>query len=300
MEELTERIDVMLPFYGDAALLRASVESVLRQTYPHWRLVCVDDAHPSDEVGAWLATLDDPRIEYLRNPHNLGVAGNFNRCVELATASHFVMMGGDDLMAPGYLAAVDRVRRAYPDAAVVQCGVDVIDADGRRYLPLPDRVKAWLRPRSHGQGQVILTGERLAESLVRADWAYFPSLLWRRDVVAPLGFDPRFAVALDLGLLLDIALQDGSLVVFDDVEFSYRRHRHSVSQVTIRDGARFLQERDFFDHYAEVLADAGWARAARISRRRLFARMNAGSALPGAILSGKWLAASRLARFVFA
>ena len=99
-------IDVMLPFYGDAAHFRAAVESVRAQDHPHWRLVCVDDAHPDPSTGRWLESLQDPRIEYHRNAENLGVARNFNRCLGLVTAPYFVMMGGDDLMRPDYLSTV--------------------------------------------------------------------------------------------------------------------------------------------------------------------------------------------------
>lgn len=286
----------MLPFYGDAELFREAVQSVRDQSYPHWRLVCVDDAYPTDDAARWLRGLNDDRIEYHRNAQNLGVAGNFNRCLGLVTASHFVMMGGDDVMMPEFLAALDRTRRAHPTADVIQCGVEVIDATGTSYLPLTDRVKAAVRPRIPG-ATLTLTGPALAESLSRADWAYFPSLLWRHETVAPIGFDERFAVALDLGLLLDIALAGGSMAVFDDVVFRYRRHRQSVSQATMRDGARFEQEHDFFRHYAERFAQAGWRRAECRTRRHVIARLNALTALPAAVLHGRREAVSRLVRF---
>ncbi len=296
MHECTERIDVMLPFYGDADLFRTAVESVRAQTYPHWRLVCVDDAHPSTAAGDWLRTLDDPRIEYRRNEANLGVAGNFNHCLELVTASHFTMMGGDDEMLPDFLERLDERRRADPDAAVIQCGVEVIDAAGRRYRPLPDRIKALVRPRVDAERRV-LGGEEMATSLSRADWAYFPSLLWRTDLARAHGFDPRFAIALDLGLLLDIAIAGGTMVVCDPVTFRYRRHRDSVSSATARDGGRFVQERDFFRHYETRLRAAGYTRAAAVTRRHLISRLNALSCIPGALLSKDVRAALKLARY---
>lgn len=297
MAPTTDQIDVMLPFYGDAQHFREAVDSVRSQTYPHWRLVCVDDAYPSNDAADWLAGLDDPRITYLRNEQNLGVARNFNRCLSLVEASHFVMMGGDDQMLPEFLAVLDRVRRSHPSADVIQCGVDVIDAEGVGYLPLADRVKAAVRPRA--DAGLVLHGHRMAESLTVADWAYFPSILWRTERAARIGFNERWAVALDLGLLLDIALEEGTMVVIDDVVFRYRRHRASVSSATARDGVRFVQERDFFIEYGREFAVRGWRRAARIARGRVISRLNAATAVPAALRRGDGTATRRLLRVVF-
>ena len=38
--------DLMMPFYGDPALFRLAVESILGQTDPGWRLVVIDDQYP--------------------------------------------------------------------------------------------------------------------------------------------------------------------------------------------------------------------------------------------------------------
>ena len=93
-------IDVMMPFYGDVAQFRQAVTSVLDQSDGDLRLVVIDDCYPDPEPAAWLASVADPRIHYLRNETNLGVNGNFRRCVELVEAEYFVVMGCDDVLDP--------------------------------------------------------------------------------------------------------------------------------------------------------------------------------------------------------
>ena len=66
--------------------LEEAIRSVLNQTDPDWRLTVVDDRFPSEAPAKWLESLGDPRITYLSNEENLGVTGNFNRCIELSTA----------------------------------------------------------------------------------------------------------------------------------------------------------------------------------------------------------------------
>ena len=290
---MTASIDVMLPYYGDAPEFRAAVRSVRAQSFTDWRLVCVEDASEAGDASEWLSAIGDERIVHLRNERNLGIAGNFARCLSLVEASHFVMMGSDDLMLPLHLAALDSARFRHPRADLFQQGVRVIDANGQPASPLADRVKAALRPKTT-HGDVTLVGERFAVSLTRADWAYFPSLLWRTSRAQELGFDARYEIALDLGLILDIALAGGAFIVSDDVTFEYRRHRASASMTTARSGERFAQERAFFLDYAARFSEHGWHRAARIARAHVISRLNAVTEIPGALRSGSFDGARRL------
>ncbi|MGH3371127.1 MAG: glycosyltransferase, partial [Nocardioidaceae bacterium] len=75
-------VDVMVPAFGDGALLRETVHSVLRQRDPHWRLTVIDDgveAGLTGDLQPWLAGLDDSRVRYLANPTRLGINRNFQR-----------------------------------------------------------------------------------------------------------------------------------------------------------------------------------------------------------------------------
>jgi glycosyltransferase involved in cell wall biosynthesis len=275
---------ILLPFYGRPDHLRIAVQSVLAQTDTDWRLTVVDDRYPDEEPGRWVAGLGDPRIEYLRNEKNLGVSRNYLRCVELMTGEHSMLFGCDDVMLPGFVARVQELLAAHPDAAIVQPGAEVIDADGDPYHPLGDRIKDVLRPRGHGVR--VLAGEPVAASLLRGNWTYFPSLIWRVSELRRHGFDPDLDVVQDLGMLLDIVADGGVLVLDDRVVFQYRRHRSSVSSATAVDGTRFAQERELFARQDRRFTELGWTRAARASRRHWSSRLNALTQLPAALRAG--------------
>lgn len=286
-------LDVLLPYYGDHPQFRDAVRSVIAQSDQHWRLVCVDDAHPTSTAGEWIESLDDQRIVHVRNDENLGVAGNFSRCLALATAPWFTVMGSDDIMRSDHLSEARRRIESRPDVDIIQGGVVVIDEHGTAVAPLADRVKALLRPRI-SDGERTLGGQELAATLTRADWAYFPSLFWRTDRAQRLGFRSEYEIALDLGLLLDVAIDGGTMLLHDTPTFEYRRHRASVSMTAARTGERFAQERRFFLDYAQRFGDVGWQRPARIARRHGVSRLNALSELPGAVRSGGVAAGRRI------
>nr|WP_202422705.1 glycosyltransferase family 2 protein [Gordonia sp. SID5947] len=265
----------MMPFYGDVAQFRQAVTSVLAQRDGDLRLVVIDDCYPDPEPREWLTSLTDPRVHYLRNETNLGVNGNFRRCVELVEAEHFVVMGCDDVMLPDYLGTVRALARDHPDAVVIAPGVEVIDDRDDVVRPLGDRIKAFLTPKpAVGAAATTLTGEAMATSLYHGNWTYFPSLLWRTAAVRDVGFRPGLEIVLDLALLVDLAATGGSLVHDPTVVFRYRRHEASVSSVQAVDGRRFAEENAFFAVEARRCADLGWHRAARAARFHATSRLN--------------------------
>jgi glycosyltransferase involved in cell wall biosynthesis len=287
-------IDVLLPFYGDPALMRATVGSVLQQTRTDLRLVVVDDGYPDPSVQEWFAALDDPRVEYHRNEVNLGANRNYTRALELARSEHVVVMGADDLMLPGYLAVVEDALERFPAAAIVQCGVRVIDEHGTVVHPMVDRVKTWLTPRA--SEPIALSGQDAMVSILRGNWTYFPSLCWRLDRVREIGFRPEFHVVQDMGLVMDVLIGGGELVVAPDDAFRYRRHAGSDSAVKTLTGSRFDEEQRYFSTIAEELAARGLTRAARAARAHLTSRLHAAALVPQAARTRDLAAVPRLLR----
>jgi hypothetical protein len=290
-------VDVALPYYGDIDLMKLAVRSVLGQQYQHWRLLVVDDGYPDPEPARWFAQdIDDPRVIYRRNESNLGANGNYRRCLELVTAPLVVVMGADDVMLPNFLQVAVDALAGFPAAAVVQCGVAVIDEHGRLVRPLGDRVKQRYAPSV--DDAMLLAGEELAGSLLRANWTYFPSLLWRTDTVRRIGFRQGLQVTQDLALILDTARDGGGLVVDPTLAFLYRRHSGSDSSVKALDGRRFDEERALFAAEAAELTRRGWPRAARAARAHVTSRLNALVLLPVAVRAGDRAALGKLVRHI--
>lgn len=267
------------------------------QQYEDWRLVVIDDGYPSPEPERWFASIDDPRVSYQKNEANLGANGNYRKALKLVQAPIVVIMGADDVMLPNYLQTVVNAFEAHPEAGVVQPGVQVIDENGRACQPLVDLVKKAYAPR--GREQLVLQGEQMATSLVRADWAYFPSLAWRSDVITRIGFTEGLDVVQDLALLLDIAAENGAMVVEPELAFLYRRHSASDSSVRALDGRRFDEERAFFNSQADRFAALGWKSASRAARFHTTSRLNAATLIARSLAKGKKDSLPRLARHVF-
>lgn len=273
-------IDIMMPFYGDVDLFKAAVSSVVAQSDPGWRLVVIDDRYPSDEPARFIAGLGDERVHYVLNDENLGVTGNFQRAIDLATANFVTIMGCDDVLLPRYVARVRELIALFPDAAYVQPGVEVIDAEGEVTAPLADRMKARYRPPRNVPA--ALAGEELATSLLRGNWTYFLSLCWQRRLLRIHGFRAEYRIVLDLALQLALVQSGGTLVVDDEPVFRYRRHE-SASSWSGSGLRRFQEEKSLFREWAVTAQSLGWERAAGAARHHFSSRLHAVMQLPCAV-----------------
>lgn len=270
---------MLLPYYGDVEFMKKAVRSVLNQSYTSWRLLVFDDGFPGDKPRKFFSSIDDERVFYTRNEQNLGANGNYSKALNSAEAEFFVMMGADDIMHADYL---QNALNTIGDADFYQPGVAVIDEFGRTYLPLVDKIKRKLTPDTKNCANVH-QGETISSSLVRANWLYFPSILWRTTSAKRHGFNKQYKVVQDLCLALDILAAGGSMIVDDRTTFSYRRHSKSDSSVRAVNGCRFHEENRFFEELAQKYAALGWHKAARSARRHAFSRLNALVVFPKAL-----------------
>ena len=284
-------VDVLLPYYGDVAMMKQAVESVLGQTSPDWTLTVIDDGYPDESIPGYFGSLasQDPRITYLRNEENLGANGNYRKALTFVRHELAVVMGADDVMLSNYVETVVATHEQFPSAQIIQPGVEVIDELGHPGMGLVDRMKRIYAPRVHSAkgskgstGRRLLSGEPLATSLLRGNWLYFPSICWRSDTLVATSFREGLNVVQDLALALDLIKAGGGLVVDSTVCFQYRRHRASDSSWRALEGTRFIEEREFFTGLADELTAIGWHRAARTARLHLSSRLNAATLLPKA------------------
>lgn len=287
----------MLPFYGDPTQFMTAVKSVLAQDNPDWRLVIIDDQYPDPAPGEWAAAIEDPRVTYRRNTKNLRISGNFNESIRLMENSHAIILGCDDILLPGFVGRALELIERFPDAALIQPGVEIIDGEDHVYSPLADRIKAMCRPSGSGTREV--GGEELVTSLLRGNWLYFPSLIWRVSELKSRAFRTDLEVVQDLDMILSIIEADNTLVIDEQTVFQYRRHAQSLSAKRGPDGKKFIEERAVFDAAASRAKARGWRRAARAASLRLTSRANALTELPAALRAGSGASTRSLLRHVF-
>jgi glycosyltransferase involved in cell wall biosynthesis/GT2 family glycosyltransferase len=128
---------ILLPVYNvEPRWLRAAIDSVRAQIYPHWELCIADDRSTSPALLRYLDHLPrDPRIKFARRDVNGHICHATNTAAELATGEFVGLLDHDDELAPHALFCVAERLQRQPDADLIYSDEDKVDADGRRYDP---------------------------------------------------------------------------------------------------------------------------------------------------------------------
>lgn len=208
------KISIAVPLYRTPEkFLREMVESVQQQTYPYWEL-CLADGSPEDaklrSVIEQYAREDD-RIQVKVLEKNLGIAGNTNAALEMATGEYIGLLDHDDLLAPNalYEIALAVEREAWPD--LIYTDEDKISQDGTEHFQpnlKPDYSPDLLR--SNNYICHFLTVER--ELIVRAG-----------------GFERDYDGAQDYDFILRCTEKANKIVHIPKILYHWRTHPQSTA-----------------------------------------------------------------------
>ena len=94
---------IVVPLYRTPkGYLKELIESIGAQTYVKWEL-CMADGSPDNKLEMFVKSYQDERIKYRYIGENLGISGNTNKAVEMATGDFIVLCDHDDLITPDAL-----------------------------------------------------------------------------------------------------------------------------------------------------------------------------------------------------
>ena len=128
---------ILLPVFNTPPpFLRACLDSVRSQHYPHWELCIVDDgSRPPDVPGILLAAARDKRVRVQTSPANGGIARATNLALAMATGEFVVLLDHDDLLRPHALRELAQRLAGEPELDALYSDEDAITADGQRVHP---------------------------------------------------------------------------------------------------------------------------------------------------------------------
>jgi GT2 family glycosyltransferase len=115
-------IDIVIPVYNAATLLRRCLDALDRHALPtQAQVLVIDDASPDPTIAPLLAQWQQasplaPRV--LRNDANLGFVGSVNRAIA-ATRGDVLLLNADTEVTPGWLSRMRRALDSDPRVATV-------------------------------------------------------------------------------------------------------------------------------------------------------------------------------------
>lgn len=92
-------ISIIVASYNQEPYIDACLESIYKQSYPHWECIIVDDASPDQSVQLaenWVKR--DPRFTLIQLSENAGVSTARNRGLQEMKGEYFQFLDSDDII----------------------------------------------------------------------------------------------------------------------------------------------------------------------------------------------------------
>ena len=227
------RISLITPTYNTPeTFLIEMIESVLAQTYANWELCIADGASHAPHVKDLLSRYarQDARIKVSFLPGNLGIAGNSNVAVGLASGEWIGLLDHDDVLAPFALFEVVQFLNRQPATEYVYSDEDRLSEDGAmRHAP---------------QFKPDWSPDTLRSTNYPTHFSVFKRALLERVGGLRTGFEG----SQDYDLILRATEQARAIGHIPKVLYHWRMHDHSLardplSKTSVYDAAqRALQE----------------------------------------------------------
>ena len=208
------KISILVPLYNTPEkYLREMIQSVLDQTYANWEL-CLADGSDSDHANVGKTVLEyadrDCRILYQKLEKNLGISGNTNACIHMATGEYISLFDHDDLLHPAALFEVM--------GAICNQGADFIYTDENTFHQTPaDAYCPHFKP-------------DYAPDTLRANNYICHLTTFRAALLEKVGlFRPECDGSQDFDMVLRLTEQAKKIVHIPKILYYWRSHPNSVA-----------------------------------------------------------------------
>lgn len=121
--DFVPKVTIVIPTYKRVDLLKEAIDSAIHQIgYKNYDIIVVDnDPERCCETEGLLMSYNSSRLSYYKNIENIGMFGNWNRCVELARGEWICMLHDDDKLEPNYLKDLSEIIGSKTDAGFISC-----------------------------------------------------------------------------------------------------------------------------------------------------------------------------------
>jgi hypothetical protein len=182
---------VLLPVYNGGDPLRETIESILLQDEPDFEFIIIEDCSTDGSAAMVRSYAEkDSRIFPIFHKRNAGLASTLNEGLRKARSEFVARIDQDDVALPNRISTQIRFLRTRPRVAVAGSFVYHM---GR--TPQLDRLV-----------RLPVEHQEIADTLLRQNCLYHPSVMLRRDAILALGgYRPEFHNSEDYDLWLRVS-----------------------------------------------------------------------------------------------
>lgn len=134
----TPLVSICIPTYNRAGMVEKAIASALAQTYQNIEVIVVDNAS-TDNTREVMQQFANPRLSYHVNEKNLGLFGNFNRCIQLAQGEYIHILHSDDSIDNEFTEKCMQFFRAHPTVKMTTTSSRIVRDESTQNISYADR-----------------------------------------------------------------------------------------------------------------------------------------------------------------
>jgi glycosyltransferase involved in cell wall biosynthesis len=228
------KVSICIPTYSRLNYLKELINSCLIQKYKNFEICISQDVTPDGlitEIQVYCEELvkNHPKIiRYKAQTENLGLAGNWNALVEMATSEYVFIPGDDDLITSDFLEKL--VAHETQNADVIFCNQLFINEKSEVLYDLTKKL-------NNKYGRDNLNNGWLSEPIRNVLQHTIPmsASLIKRKWLTKISFDTRIN-SPELEVFLKIAINNGRFYYMNKQLASYRVHESSATSTGLTIG----------------------------------------------------------------
>lgn len=127
-------VSVVIPTYNSHFIKDAILSALSQDNAPEYEIVIVDNASDEElfiDVLDFVKQCVSKKIRLYRNPTNIGMVGNWNRCIELASSRYLIFLHSDDLLLNNSLNVLWYYHKMLDNDAAILAKEQFIDVNGK-------------------------------------------------------------------------------------------------------------------------------------------------------------------------
>ncbi|HZG45991.1 MAG TPA: glycosyltransferase [Allosphingosinicella sp.] len=223
-------VTIVLTVYRRFETLVEAVDSVLRQDWDRPFAIIVSDDDPASQKAHMLLerlpALKQANFRYYVNRQNLGLFGNWNRCIQLVESEWMTILNDDDQLDPSFLRDMFRPLDANPEIDGLVCRKRILDERAHKVDALPP---LWRRTASQ-----FLVEARFRGQASRRIKPY--RLFWEPILGNGCGFLFRTAKAREIGGYYPEEFPSSDWWFFVRYASRYHLRQHRAVRASVRMG----------------------------------------------------------------
>ena len=242
MTESHPLVSICIPTYNRASMVHEAIRSAIDQSYENLEILVVDNAS-SDNIREVVESFQDSRLSLIVNEKNLGLFGNFNRCIELARGKYINILHSDDAIDSRFTQTCVEFLESHPSVVMTFTAAEVISGGTTKSLKMSDNNLIFSAP--EGFRKILLT----------RNFIVCPSVMVRREVYEQVGyFSMEYPFSSDYYQWLTISRQfDVAYVAGANVLYHQGDHSESF-RLQFTSPAGYLDTQKI---YLQILLDLG-------------------------------------------